>query len=103
MFVLSQLKPITFNWVQIDTKITVLSRLIYMELDAKKESLLTLGNFFQDCIGQYEGEELTHDKLTPLRNRLVEQIDRVHHENGWFTSESVLDALKAWSIALRKG
>ncbi|MBL4707438.1 MAG: acyl-CoA reductase [Flavobacteriales bacterium] len=75
-----------------------------MELATKKRALSELGIFFQEAVAEYKGESIKtkHVELTELRNQLVNTIDSVKHENGWFTSESVLSALEAWTVSLQE-
>lgn len=75
-----------------------------MELVTKKKALLDLGIFFHESVAEYNGESIKTKQLelTDYRSQLVNMIDGVKHENGWFTSESVLASLKAWSVSLQE-
>lgn len=75
-----------------------------MELKAKIESLVQLGQFLQNSLALYNKQSIIYPDLplVTLQEKLASAIDIVQHENGWFTPESVVSALSAWVHTLEK-
>ena len=73
-----------------------------MNLEEKKQALLEVGQFFESCILHHRSEAILQEsnKLKKQVERGAELIETVHHENGWFTPDSVKAVFKAWSKSL---
>ena len=75
-----------------------------MNLETKKSTLIGLGSFFKESVLLYEDRaykpqnELLAEELEHATNL----VNRVNHENGWFTKESVLAVYKAWADSLQE-
>jgi len=73
-----------------------------MNLEEKREVLLDLGQFFESCTLHSKNQAILKqsEKLKKQVERGAELIDTVHHENGWFTPDSVKAVFEAWSKSL---
>lgn len=73
-----------------------------MDLNSKKEALLHLGSFFQNAVLNQRGEQIVNEQpaLEALHIELDQLINRVQHENGWFTKDSVMMSFSAWANSL---
>ena len=73
-----------------------------MNLEEKKQALSELGQFFESCNRHHQNQAILEQSST-LKKQVelgAELIETVHHENGWFTPDSVKSVFEAWSTSL---
>ena len=75
-----------------------------MNLETKKSTLIALGSFFKEALSLHENKsyEVQNKLLANEVEQAAELIELAHHENGWFTKDSVKAVFTAWANSLEE-